>query len=51
MEKTNNRDFKVLNDREHVLQRSGMYIGGTKLVTQEQWIIDQESGKIVNKSI
>lgn len=51
MEKTNNRDFKVLNDREHVLQRSGMYIGGTKLVTQEQWIIDQESGKMNCKNV
>ena len=40
-----NREFKVLDDRSHVLERPGMYIGGVKLVSQDQWVIDAETGK------
>lgn len=45
------REFKVLDDREHVLQRSGMYIGGTKLVDQEQWLVNQETNKFELKTV
>ena len=46
-----NREFKVLSDRDHVLQRSGMYIGGSKLVDQEQWILNRESSKFEFKTV
>lgn len=46
-----NREFKVLDDREHCLSRPGMYIGGVKLVNQDQWIVDSESGKFQYKSL
>lgn len=39
------REFLVLDDREHVLARSGMYIGGTKLAEREQWAASLETGK------
>ena len=42
---SSNREFKVLDDRSHVLARPGMYIGGVRLVSQDQWIVDAESGK------
>ena len=42
---TSNREFKVLDDRQHVLERPSMYIGGVSLVNQDQWIVDQETGK------
>lgn len=52
MSSTNsNREFKVLSDRDHVLQRSGMYIGGSKLVDQEQWILNRESSKFEFKTV
>ena len=51
MSDNNNREFKVLSDRDHVLQRSGMYIGGTKLVDQEQWIVNRETGKFEYKQV
>ena len=40
-----NREFKVLDDRQHLLERPGMYIGGVKLVNQDQWLVDSETGK------
>lgn len=46
-----NREFKVLDDREHVLQRNGMYIGGIRAVAQEQWVIDAETGKFQYKTL
>lgn len=46
-----NREFKVLDDRSHVLERPGMYIGGVKLVTQDQWIVDSETGKFKYKTL
>lgn len=45
MQKTNNRDFKVLSDREHVLCRPGMYLGAVSLTAKEQWIYNKETGK------
>lgn len=46
-----NREFKVLDDREHVLQRNGMYIGGIRAVAQDQWIVDAETGKFKYKTL
>lgn len=44
-ENISNREFKVLDDRQHILERPGMYIGGVSLVNQDQWIINQDTGK------
>lgn len=46
-----NREFKVLDDRTHVLERPGMYIGGVRAVGQDQWIIDAETGKFNYKTL
>lgn len=46
-----NREFKVLDDRTHVLERPGMYIGGVKPVNQDQWIVDVETGKFTYKTL
>lgn len=46
-----NREFKVLDDRSHVLERPGMYIGGVKLVNQDQWIIDQQTEKFKHQTL
>lgn len=35
--------FKVLNDREHILQRSGLYIGSTALNLKEEHIWNNDS--------
>lgn len=45
------REFKVLDDRSHVLARPGMYIGGVQLVNQDQWIVDHETGKFQYKTL
>ena len=39
------RNFKVLSDRDHVLCRPSMYIGGVSAVDQEQWIFDKDTEK------
>ena len=39
------RNFKVLSDRDHVLCRPSMYIGGVSAVDQEQWILDKDTEK------
>ena len=46
-----NREFKVLDDRTHVLERPGMYVGGVNLVNQDQWIIDTTTGKFQYKTL
>lgn len=45
------REFKVLDDRTHVLQRPGMYVGGMHPVTQNQWLVNKDTQKIEYKSI
>ena len=35
--------YKKLTQREHVLHRSGMYIGSTKKQTEELWVADETS--------
>lgn len=44
-EDASSREFKILDDRTHVLERPGMYIGGMRLVNQDQWLLDDETGK------
>lgn len=34
------RDFKVLNEREHILTRPAMYIGSIVMVEKDQWLYD-----------
>lgn len=43
--------YKKLEQREHVLQRSSMYIGSIEEDTYNTWVIDQESGKMVKRDI
>lgn len=46
-----NREFKVLDDRTHVLERPGMYIGGVRAVVQEQWIADPDAKRFSYKQL
>lgn len=50
-EENNKREFKVLSDRDHVIQRPGMYIGSTSFVDQEQWMVNKETGKFEYKQV
>lgn len=47
----NNREFKVLTDREHVLTRPGMYLGQIVLTEKEQWIYSKDNNKFQFGSI
>ena len=40
-----NREFKVLSDKDHVLLRSGMYLGRITLTDTEQWIYSKDKNK------
>ena len=46
-----NREFKVLDDRTHVLHRPSMYVGGMHPVTQNQWLVNKDTQKLEYKSI
>lgn len=46
-----NREFKVLDDRTHVLHRPWMYVGGMQPVTQNQWLVNKDTQKLEYKSI
>ena len=43
--KENKREFKVLDDREHVLCRPGMYLGQTALTEKEMWLYNEKDNK------
>ena len=43
--------YKKLSDIEHVLLRPGRYLGSVKPHTAFTWIFDEESGKMIKKSI
>lgn len=45
------REFKVLDDRTHVLHRPSMYVGGMHPVTQNQWLVNKDTQKLEYKSI
>ena len=36
---------------EHILLRPDTYIGTTEKITEKMWVIDEKSGKMVNKEI
>lgn len=50
-EKTIEEKYKKLSQREHVLHRSGMYIGNTKKVLEEQWVWSCTLGKMEKKMV
>jgi DNA gyrase/topoisomerase IV subunit B len=43
--------YKKLSQREHILLRSGMYIGETKKTIEEKWVFDIEKEKIQKKVV
>jgi DNA topoisomerase-2 len=45
------KKYNKLSQREHVLVRSGMYIGPVELSNEETWIYDDENIKIFKKEI
>lgn len=51
MTKAANREFKALNDREHVLLRPAMYIGNPVLTKKEMWVFDREAKKFEFKEV
>lgn len=51
MTKKINREFKTLNDREHVLLRPAMYIGNPVLTKKEMWVYDQNKNKFEFREI
>ena len=51
MSSYNNREIVHLSDREHVLVRPGMYIGGTDNVKETLYIFDDETNTIKEKEI
>ena len=44
------KKYQKLTQREHVLERPGMYIGDTKKNTEELWVMG-ENGKMIKKYI
>ena len=40
-----NNEVKILSDREHILQRPNMYVGGIESSPKEMWLLD-DNGKI-----
>ena len=49
-EKTIEETYQKLSPREHVLLRSGMYIGDIKKNTEELWVLD-DNNKMVKKFV
>ena len=43
--------YKKLSQREHVLERPGMYIGDIKKNTEELWVFDKEQNKMIKKFV
>lgn len=39
-EEQSKREFKILDDRSHVLLRPGMYIGSIAMTDRKQWLLD-----------
>lgn len=50
-EKIEDETYKVLTQKEHVLERSGMWIGSVQNVDTSMWIFNDETEKIENKVI
>ena len=43
--------YQRKTDKEHVLHNPGMYIGSTDIIESTLWVFDDETNKIVQKSI
>ena len=43
--------FKKMSQREHILNRSGMYIGDTKLHNEEMWVWNSKNNNMEFKSV
>jgi DNA topoisomerase-2 len=43
--------YQRKTDKEHVLHNPGMYIGSTDIIESTLWVFDEETKKIVQKSI
>ena len=45
------QEYQRKTDKEHVLHNPGMYIGSTDIIESNLWVFDDETNKIVQKSI
>lgn len=45
------QDFGMLNGREHVILRPGMYIGSVENTTSTRWVFDIGSSKMIQKEV
>jgi DNA topoisomerase-2 len=51
-ENTNNIKFQKLSQREHVLQRSGMYVGSINTETMDMYVVDNiDNMNVIKKSV
>jgi DNA gyrase/topoisomerase IV subunit B len=50
-EKTIEEKYQKLTQREHVLKKSGMYIGSISKQTEELWVFDENQNKMVKKFV
>lgn len=48
---TEDQSFKMLTDRDHVLLRPGMYVGGVDYKTAFKYVIDEDQGKFVYREV
>jgi DNA gyrase/topoisomerase IV subunit B len=44
-------DYKVLNDREHIRARPGMWVGNTELTPAKEWVYDLDTKKMIQRDI
>ena len=47
----NEREFKVLTEREHVLERPAMYIGSIDCNDREMWLLNKDTNKFEFKTV
>ena len=47
----NEREFKVLSEREHVLERPAMYIGSIDGNDREMWLLNKDTNKFEFKIV
>ena len=43
--------YQVLDEIEHIRKRTGMYAGSTSIQTQQEWLYDVETKKMIRKEI
>lgn len=49
--KTIEQTYQVLDEIEHIRKRTGMYAGSTSIQTQQEWLYDVETKKMIRKEI